>query len=194
MSPRPGPRSGGAVGTRWATGVLALVLGLSAVSCTSDDVPTPAETEAPTELRISAPVTRVAGRLSDADRLALRRDVEDLLRQYVQEAFLDPEASPRTAYGVFTDGAARLARRRGALLWQADLEAEEVRVRRVRAAVNAYAPAGRAVGATVRLDLVLEAVPTDDDVERVRLTGRLLVTPVGDAWRVFGFDLRRSRR
>ncbi|QIK67125.1 hypothetical protein G7072_12920 [Nocardioides sp. HDW12B] len=182
----------------------------------SADTPTPqsgeaAEVAAP---EVSAPVTRVAGRLPDRDRLALRRQVEELVSRYVLAAFVDPATAPADRFPGFTEGATRLARTQGAVLSRADLEeAGEpvvVQVVRVEAPVNVLAPRGRPAGATARLDLTLEVASPEDDTasasasgsptastsgpERVRLQGRLLLTPVGQSWRVFGFDVRRTDR
>ena len=182
--------------TREISLVVSLLLVLTAGACTSDpgtDTPTPSEADRERVTEVSTPVTRVAGRLSDADRLALRRDVEGVLRRYVDSAFLDPDATPRTAFPGFTEGGERLARTQAATLSRGDLRGADVRARRLGGTVDAFAPAGQARGATLHLDLVLDAT-RGDRTRRVRLTGRMLLTPVGDAWRVFGFDVRRSER
>lgn len=200
--------------------VLAALAGCTSTPSGSPDVPTPQSgvAVAVAAPQVSAPVTRVAGRLPDRRRLALRRDVEALVADYVTAAFLDPTASASDALPGFSAGAARLARSQGAVLSRADLERSgdaTVRLLRAEAPVSVLAPRGRPAGATARLDLVLlvtresaatsaaspaalppaTAVPAaTTDGERVRLQGRLLLTPVGDGWRVFGFDVRRSDR
>jgi hypothetical protein len=185
---RRAPRRVGA-----AIGALLVLL---TAACTSDpeppDTPTPAEeTSAP--LAVSTPVTRVAGRLSDEDRLALRRQVEDLLKRYAEKGLLDPAATAAAAFPGFTRGAAELARPQRTVLWRLAGREAEVEPRRLEGAVQAYAPGGVAQGATLRLDVALD-VTRGERTRRVRLTGRMLLTPVGDTWRVFGFDVRRSGR
>ncbi len=201
-----------------AAGALVLAV-LSA--CTSEatvpDTPTPAMEEQTTPLRVSAPVTRVAGRLSEEDRLAVRREVEALLADYVTAAFLDPDTPPDQLFTGFTAGATRLARAQGAVLSRADLVVDPARatdtdaagaatveVVSVEAPVNVLAPKGRPAGATARLDLILTVTPQPNDdtaadsgalsTEDVRLRGRLLLTPVGEGWKIFGFDVIRTGR
>lgn len=212
-------RTAGATGA--ASTVLLLVVAGALAGCTSHaestETPTPArEVTAVPTVEVSAPVTRVSGRLPDRDRLALRRQVEELVADYVTAAFVDPTTAPSDRFPGFTDGAARLARTQGAVLSRADLadEGEPVAVQVVRAEapVAVLAPRGRPAGATARLDLTLEVVPAQDATasespteseaasesaptpETVRLQGRLLLTPVGQGWRVFGFDVRRTGR
>lgn len=214
-----------------AGSVAAVALVLAGLSgCTSEaappDTPTPETGEQTAPLRVSAPVTRVAGRLSDRDRLAVRRQVEALVADYVSAAFLDPGVAPDELFPGFTDGATRLARARGAVLSRADLDADPdpaagpddasdegavatIEVVRAEAPVNVLAPRGRPAGATARLDLTLEVTPPPGDDEEadarddtepepqsqdVRLRGRLLLTPVGQGWRIFGFDVTRTSR
>jgi hypothetical protein len=183
--------------TRAAGVLLACALTASVSSCTSDDEPaaTPPDggVSEPPALVVSAPVTRVAGRLSDGDRLSLRREVETLLQRYVEAAYVDPDATPRSAFPGFTYGAVRLARIQGALLSRVGLEVDDVEVRRVTAAVSAFAPGGRAQGATARVEIVLDTT-SDDEEGRARVEGRLLLTPAGGSWRVFGFDVRGGER
>lgn len=190
-------------------------------ACTSEatvpDTPTPAMEEQTAPLRVSAPVTRVAGRLSEKDRLAVRNEVEALVADYVTAAFLDPATPPDQLFPGFTDGATRLARARGAVLSRADLVADPapatdtdaagaatVEVVSVEAPVNVLAPEGRPAGATARLDLTLTVTPPPDDgtaadsgagtSQDVRLRGRLLLTPGGQGWKIFGFDVTRTGR
>jgi hypothetical protein len=181
--------------------LLPMLLALTGTGCTADpDDPGDGDTPAPTQsavamrpLPVSTPVTRVAGRLSDADRLALRREVESLLRRYAGKSLLDTGARARTALPGFTAGAERQARAQRAVLWGVAGRQGEVRPRRLEGTVSAFAPNGKAQGATLYLDLALD-VTRGDRTRRVRMTGRMLLTPAGDSWRVFGFDVRRSDR
>jgi hypothetical protein len=201
-----GTRRGTGDGTRRGAGLLvpALLLALTGAACTADtgdtgdtgDSDTPAPTQSAVAMRplaVSTPVTRVAGRLSDADRLALRREVEALLRRYAEKSLLAPGTRAGTALPGFTAGAERRARAQRAVLWGVAGRRAEVRPRRMQGTVSAFAPNGKAQGATLDLDLALD-VTRGERTRRVRLTGRMLLTPAGDSWRVFGFDVRRSDR
>lgn len=159
----------------------------------SGDTDTPGQPDGQSSLRVSTPVTRVAGRLDDADRLALRREVEALVRGWAEKGLLDPGAARRQAFPGFTPGARRLAGSQREVLWRLAGPSAQVTPRRLEGVVHAFAPDGTAQGATLHLDLALD-VSRGDRSRRVRLTGRLLLTPVGDGWRVFGFDVRRSGR
>lgn len=180
----------------------AVLLGVPSVAavagCTSaadtPDTPTPAEAEAPPALAVTAPVTRVAGRLGDRDRLALRRQVEELLGRWVTAAYLEPGTPRAGRLPGFTEGAARLVRDRGDLLsgLGRDLDGATVRGAAVEAPVSVLAPRGEPAGATARLDLVLDLGP--ETAQDVHVTGRLLLTPVGQGWRVFGFDVKEAGR
>jgi hypothetical protein len=184
---------------RGAAALLGVLLVLTGAACTAEtgpedaDTPTPAEATAERTVAVSTPVTRVAGRLSDADRLALRRDVEALLQRYAERGLLNPSARAGKAFPGFTSGAERQARAQRSVLWAVAGREARVEPRRLEGTVSAFAPGGKVQGATLRLDVVLE-VARADRTRRVRLTGRMLLTPVGDSWRVFGFDVRRSGR
>ncbi len=142
------------------------------------------------------------------------------MADYVSAAFLDPDTAPQERFPGFTPGATRLARATGAVLSRADLDpdtatggAPTIEVVSVEAPVNVLAPGGRPAGATARLELVLALTPpprgaadesaTPEETgtleeagepEVVRLRGRLLLTPVGEDWQIFGFDVTRTDR
>jgi hypothetical protein len=96
------------------------------------------------------------------------------------------------AFGEFTKDARSLAVKQAAVLSNAGLggrlEDVEIVSRVVR--VDVAAPKGRPAGATARFRL---KITMSGGVERTDLvTGRLLLTPTKDGWRVFGFDVRRG--
>ena len=203
---------------------LAVLAGCTAPDAPPDtETPTPGTGEAEVRVDVSAPVTRVSGRLPDRDRLALRRQVEALLVDYLGVAFLDtdPDATGAELFPGFTEGAARMAARKGAVLTRAGLGDGPVTVEVVsaEAPLNVLAPRGRPAGATARLDVELAVTPADEPAdepaddpsddpsdesaesgaepagpERVRLLGRFLLTPAGQGWRIFGFDAVRTER
>ena len=63
-----------------------------------------------------------------------------------------------------------------------------VRPRGAIAYVSVVAPEGRAVGATARVSVDL-AVADSERTRRLTVSGRLLLTPRPDRWRIFGYDL-----
>lgn len=138
----------------------------------------------------------VAGKVPRRQRAQIRTRITAVVGGYVRDAFLGdyPRTEYRGAFGGFTDAARSRARRDRGLLTHADRGARYVGVtpRRLQVRVHAFAPRRRVLGATARIRLVLLAERDDDTVQRVRVTGRLLLTRVrSGAFRVFGYDLRR---
>jgi hypothetical protein len=122
------------------------------------------------------------------------------LGDYVEGAFL-AGAYPRSGFAgslrsSFTPGAARRARVDVALLTNRTLGATTRWVRAVRrtAYLSVLAPRGIPAGVTAAVDLVLLVDRGDRVAQRVRLRGRLLLTPAGAGrWRIFGYDLTRTQ-
>ena len=56
----------------------------------------------------------------------------------------------------------------------------------------AFAPHGRAVGATAVVQLVLLGLRADGNRVEIAVTGDLYLTRPGQPWQVFGYDLQRS--
>lgn len=143
---------------------------------------------------VETAVARVHGTLPVAQRRRLETQAGRLIGRYLSAAYLGQRSTPghRGAFPGFTPDARRLALRDvstasdAALTW-----ADEVRPLGAVAFLSVVALEGRAVGATARL--LLRMAASDDRREReVAVRGRLLMTPVGKGWQVFGYDLSVS--
>lgn len=165
-----------------------------------DDEPerTPADSasEAAEPRTTDAALGEVRGRLSAKASDAIVAEITKVVDSWI-DGGLGGEY-PRTdfadAFAGFTPDARALAVKQSTLLTNAevgaDLERAELTERVVR--VDVAAPKGKAVGATARIHLTLEL---EGGVERTDLvTGRLMLTPSGEEWRVFGFDVRRGEK
>ncbi len=183
-----------------ATAAVVAVTALGACSGGGEDEPerTPAEgaSQAAEPLTTDAALGKVRGRLSTKASDAIVAEITKVVDGWI-DAGLGGEY-PRTdfaaAFAGFTPDARALAVKQSALLTNAevgaDLERAELTERVVR--VDVVAPKGRPVGATARIHLTVEL---DGGVERTDLvTGRLMLTPSGGEWRVFGFDVRRGEK
>jgi hypothetical protein len=173
----------------WAS---ALVLLLALVGCTAepepDDPPDdPAEQSAPLELTTVAPE-----RLPESDRTAMEGELGELLSEYVVAAFLGdyPRDGFVRSFDHFTGRAAELA--------TADLEVltaagnddlTTVRATRLDARLSFLAPDDEVLGATAHVRFAFEATTVDGTVQRLQLTGRLMLERARDRWSVFGYDV-----
>jgi hypothetical protein len=179
-----------------------LALGLSAgtlVACSGTPGPPPAaapqpSTEATPALRVPTRVTRVAGELAPRRRRTVAVRTARVVSAFAEAAFLGdyPRRDFDNAFPGFTSGARALAAKdRAVLTGRRFARADDVAVTRSAAYVAVAAPTGRPVGATVRLSLDLDVV-SDEVTTPVQVRGRLLLTPSGQGWRIFGYDLSRS--
>ena len=166
----------------------------------SSTAPSTASTPpAPESVPFKVVVTRVSGKLPDRSRPALEANVRKALSAYVDGAFLAgdyPRTDFRAAFGVFTPGAARDARRDQDLLTNRRLgpSTESVRATRRTAYLSVLAPYKVAAGVTAKVNLVFVVERGDRTAQRVRLAGRLLLTrDKSNGWSVFGYDLHRSQ-
>jgi hypothetical protein len=185
--------------SRLATLSASLVLGLSLAGCSSDGPPDKVSSQiradasdAPgTALQMRTSIARVHGRLSPARRQQLERDAGRLLADYLAAAYLHER--PATGYDGsfpgFTRGARALALKDVETASDAAFSgADEVRSRGAVAFLSVVAPEGRPVGATARVFLDLAVAEGSRD-RLLELRGRLLLSPTGDGWRIFGYDL-----
>lgn len=144
-------------------------------------------------------VTHVAGRLSGKRRAALSAHVRRTLSSYVDAAFLRtdyPAAHFAGAARPFAHTLASAVRRDRALLTNAPLAGSTrwVRATHRTAYLSVLAPHGSPAGVTAAVDLVFAVNRGDRAAQRVELKGRLLLSPHGGGWRIFGYDLDRSQR
>lgn len=181
---------------------LGLLLPLSA--CTSDGS-SPAEPEPPaetapaqtlrsSEVDLQTRVTRVAGRLPDKRRTQVGDRIGRVVEAHLDAAYLRdyPVRGPGAAFAGFTPGARKQARGDQRLLTGRGLKgARSVSVTDAAAYVALLAPRRHLVGATARLEVDLR-VETDAGAEKVRVRGRMMLTPTPKGWRIFGYDLSRS--
>lgn len=148
-------------------------------------------------------VTRVAGRWP-ANRAGprtsrLERGVGRAVHGWLNRAFVLQQYPTRRfagSFDTFTPGARKAARDQRGLTTNAMLGpkiVDAVPVRR-QLTVSAFAPSGRAIGATASADLQLRTVRMSGRRSQLRVTGELSLTRVGGRWRVFGYDLQRSLR
>ena len=194
---RPGPRGRGRGVVAGLCAALVLGAGLTGCSNGTDaDAAGPArgvraDGSATSSLRMKTQVTRVLGELTEQQRDAFESRAERLIAGYLSAAYLHerPGSSYKGSFPGFTPGARRLAMRdTGVVSDRGFSGADEVRPRGAVAYLSVVAPEGRPVGATARvwIDLV---VSEDGASRRVSVSGRLLLTPGADAWRIFGYDL-----
>jgi hypothetical protein len=185
--------------TRLAVLSASLIVGLTLAGCSSDaawddDVSRTrmgASDVLGTDLQVRTSVSRVIGRLAASQRERLERDAGRLLGDYLAAAYLHdrPSAGHRDSFPGFTAGARELALEDvGTTSDAAFSAADEVRSRGAVAFLSVVASEGRAVGATARVFLDLTVVEGDRS-RLVEVQGRLLLSPAGRGWRIFGYDL-----
>lgn len=193
--------------------VVGLALAAGSVACTgaagpAADPSAGADGRAPGTPSVPAPrsvplrteVTRVAGRLPADDRRRLATRVGRTISAYVDQAFLEgdyPRSDFATAFGAFTSGGARQARRDVPLLTNQPLggTTRTVQATRRTAYLSVLAPNGRVAGVTAAVDLVFRVDRGSRPGRRVRLKGRLLLTKDRTGrWAIFGYHLKRSAK
>ena len=182
------------------------MLALALAGCSGDEAdgdgeksgePTAAgtTTSAAPQVPTDAGFGRIVGRLEKRQRPKVLDAVTGIVDGWIDGAYVAgdyPRENFGDAFDGFTKDAARFARKQSGTMSNAgigaDLDAVGVRTRKVR--VDVLAPKGRAVGATARVYLVLELEGKKDRTERI--SGRLVLTPSGKGWRIFGFDIERG--
>jgi len=197
-----------------------LLVATTVAGCTGDDDDSgsdPAEMSAPsadgsaaaeTLQRKAAPqqvsVRTVWGRWPGGDSSKptqqLARQAGGVVTAWMDRAYVGvdyPTAGQQSvdgAFATFTSGAERDARRQDHLTTAVDIGADLVDVVPTRRTVQlvAFAPHGRAVGATAVVTLVLLGLRADGSRVEVAVTGDLYLTRPGRSWQVFGYDLQRS--
>lgn len=145
-------------------------------------------------IETDAELGSVKGRLSDAAAADVLAAVTEVVDGWLDGAYAGdyPRSDFDAAFGDFTPDAKALALEQSAILSNADVGADldgvEIDQRLIR--VDVLAPKGKVAGATVRFRL---GIAMSGGVDRTdRIAGRLMLTPVKGAWKVFGFDVRRG--
>jgi len=165
-------------------GLLVLVL----AACT-DEPSTPAPEAESVAFELS--LGPGASGLSPADRDQLQTAVGDTLSAYVVDAFLGdyPRDDFVAALDSFTSGGARLAAEQLDVVTGAGFGSpEDVVATRLDARLSTFAPDEEASGVSAAVNFEFE-VADDGSTELVQVAGRLMLTPEGDEWKIFGFDL-----
>jgi hypothetical protein len=196
-------------GTRsLASLVLCLLLALATTACSGGDArpgaapdTTPAATEtvslAATPVPTRARVARVYGRLPQARRKAVRRQVTRVVDRWWDAAYLGgtyPRAGFRAAFPGFTRGAEARARRDKRLMSNLDIgtRVDSVTARHRAVELDVLAVDRRARAVTARF--VLRFATTGERTGVTVVRGRLLLTRRHGPWQVFGYDVSKGRR
>lgn len=180
----------------WAT---VMATAAATASCTGEpsaDPPQPAP-GAPSSTSAAEPdrplvVSRVsvAGSLPRPQRRVVSREVAAVVSSYVDAAFLSGPstgAASRDAFARFVPSVRRQARRDADVLSDAAFrDGTQVRARRQQIRLDVLAPSRTPAGVTAHLRLLLDL---DKAGRRLLVSGRLLLTPRGDTWAIFGYDV-----
>ena len=162
----------------------------------SADKPSPSASETPEKPPVTTQVVvgRVAGKLGDAQKQALKEDVKAIVDEFFDGAYLGefPRSSFGKAYASFTDGAKQDALRDARLLSNAKIsdQIESATGHKREVALDVLAVKGKAQGVTARFTLTFD---TAGELEqRDRVSGYLLLDNEKGTWQVFGYDVIRS--
>lgn len=140
-------------------------------------------------------VGEIAGALPKGPAREVAADVAEVVDGWLDAAYVGgdyPRSDFGRAFAGFTDDAARLATRQAALMSNAAVgkDVDEVTATRRVIRVDLLAPKGEPAGATAHVNLVIDLTGDVDRTDQVR--GRVVLTPVKNGWRVFGFDIERG--
>jgi hypothetical protein len=173
---------------------VAVVLWLSTgAGCTGDDPPDPDRPEAETvalELTLGAGSSGLGTEVSDQ----FQTEVADALSGYVVSAFLGdyPRSDFVEALDWFTTGGAELAAADLDVLTGTLFEdADSVVATKLKARLAPFAPGQRPAGVSAAVEFVFD-VTEAGATSTVTLTGRLLLVPESDGWRIFGYHVSRD--
>ena len=159
----------------------------------SDAQATLASNPAPTKVGIH----RVHGRLPDARRKAVRRQVGAVVDRWWDAAFLGgayPRSSFPDAFPGFTSGAEVRARSDKALLTNQTRGPHVDSVSATRKAVSLDILATGKQARTVTAHFVLRFDSTGDQAGTTTVRGRLFLVRKRGAWRIFGYDVAKGSR
>ena len=204
----PSPVPGRTSWTRRFAGlVLVLALPLTAVACRSASDPSAAPerlsrgdgqaTLASQPVETTTKIHQVFGRLPDARRKAVRREVGAVVDRWWEAAYLGgtyPRSSFPSAFPGFTDGAERRARSDKALLTNQTRgpHVDAVSARRRTVSLDILATDRQARTVTAHVLLRFEATGARSGTTVVR--GRLFLVHKRGAWRIFGYDVAKGAR
>ena len=142
-------------------------------------------------------IHRVHGRLPDARRKAVRRQVGRVVDRWWDAAYLGgtyPRSSFPSAFPGFTDGAEQRARSDKALLTNQTRgpHVDAVTARRKSVSLDILATGKRA--RTVTAAFVLRFESSGDKAGTTTVRGRLFLVHKRGAWRIFGYDVAKGSK
>jgi hypothetical protein len=142
-------------------------------------------------------IHRVHGRLPDARRKAVRRQVGRVVDRWWDAAFLGgtyPRSSFPSAFPGFTDGAEQRARADKALLTHQTRgpHVDSVTARHKSVSLDILATGKQA--RTVTAAFVLRFESSGDRAGTTTVRGRLFLIRKRGAWRVFGYDVAKGSK
>lgn len=147
-------------------------------------------------MRTATHVGEVVGKLPKKTRRSASRRLSRIVDGWWREAYLSGRY-PRKRFGRnvfpgFTPGARAQARNEMVLMSNAALASrvDSVAARRRQVHVDLLGVDGHVKGATARVKLVYATTGRREG--RFEVQGRLYLTPTGEGWRIFGYDMRRS--
>ncbi|MDH2415351.1 hypothetical protein [Nocardioides sp. CER19] len=180
-----------------------LVCGITLAGCSggSDDKPTggrstsaasPSATTAPAAPE--ATVATVTGRLDGARRVALAQAVGTVVGRWLDGAYLGrfPRTDYSAAFAGFTAGAAAKAHRDLALMSNAAISSRidtATATKRV-ISLDVLSLDQRPVGVTATVRLAFDTTGTLTGSQQV--AGTVDLTPVGNGWKIFGYEIART--
>lgn len=187
--------------------VLVVLVALSATACQSASEPSASPERlsrndaqaslASHALPTTTKIHRVHGRLPDARRKAVRRQVGRVVDRWWDAAFLGgtyPRSSFPSAFPGFTDGAEQRARADKALLTNQTRgpQIDSVTPRHKSVSLDILATGKQARTVTAAFVLRFESSGAKAGTTTVR--GRLFLTHKRGAWRIFGYDVAKGSK
>lgn len=175
--------------------VVARVLGVTAMALTlagcpgHEPDPPPDNTDAALEIRLN----RSAKRLGPEAEAQLQSSVGQILSTYVVDGFLGdyPRDDFVDVLEVFTSRGAQKAARDLDLLTAARVgSADDVVARRLLAWISAAEVDDEAFGLSAHVTFEFDVMEGTERAGGLALSGRLMLTPDGDSWRIFGYKVR----
>lgn len=183
----PRPRAGRAL----RAGVVVAVATLAA-GCTTGNPPDDDRTPQAESAALRVQTVSGAERLDEQTRTELEGAVGDVLSDYVVEAFLGtfPREEFVQSFGSFTSEAARKAAGDIDYLTAASAaDATAVRATRLDARLSFLTRSGTVYAGSATVDFAFEATMEDGSTRQLVLDGRIMLDPVEEGWRIFGYDV-----
>lgn len=151
---------------------------------------TPRHPDQPVHLR-----TSVSGAgLTGTQRARIRTGVGKAIDGWLRAGFLAgpfPQRSYPHAFDTFTAGAKADAQAHEAVLTNGRRGARihSIRATKQRATVQVWSHRGKPAGATARVQMVARAGLAKGRHQTISVHGTVQLTPVGNRWKIFGFDI-----